>query len=399
MGNSEEGKACKPEKPSSPAPDQTSIHVYPDWAAMQAYYGPRFAVPPYFNSAVASGHAPHPYMWGPPQAMMPPYAAIYAHGGVYAHLGVPLAATASSMDTPTKSEGNTDRGLMKKLKECAMSIGGDNAEDGAYHGVSQSAETEGSSDGSDGNMAGVGQNGKKRSREGTPTVGGDGKMETRNSPVPSSEVSGASNKAIRVTAVPASVAGKVLGNVLSPSMATTALELRNTPSANPKTNSTSVPQPCVVMPNEVWLKNERELKREKRKQSNRESARRSRLRKQAESEELAKTVESLTTENMSLKTEITRLTDNSKKVKLENITLMDKLKNPQLQEQEEVILSKADDNWGVNTKNLLSRVHNSGSFDGNGNDSEMHENNSNSSARLRPLLDTSSRRANAVGAG
>uniref|UniRef100_A0A5B7A442 Putative transcriptional activator TAF-1-like isoform X2 n=1 Tax=Davidia involucrata TaxID=16924 RepID=A0A5B7A442_DAVIN len=96
MGNSEEGKPCKPEKPSSPALDQTNIHVYPDWAAMQAYYGHRVAVPPYFNSAVASGNAPHPYMWGPPQAMMPPYgapyAAIYAHGGVYAHPGVPLVS-------------------------------------------------------------------------------------------------------------------------------------------------------------------------------------------------------------------------------------------------------------------------------------------------------------------
>lgn len=31
----------------------------------QAYYGPRVAVPAYFNSAVAPGHTPHPYMWGP----------------------------------------------------------------------------------------------------------------------------------------------------------------------------------------------------------------------------------------------------------------------------------------------------------------------------------------------
>ncbi|GMP61239.1 hypothetical protein CsSME_00023778 [Camellia sinensis var. sinensis] len=95
MGNSEETKPSKPVKLSSPPFDQANnIHVYPDWAAMQAYYGARVAVPPYFNSAVASGHAPHPYMWGPPQHMMPPYgppyAAIYAHGGVYAHPGVLL---------------------------------------------------------------------------------------------------------------------------------------------------------------------------------------------------------------------------------------------------------------------------------------------------------------------
>jgi len=36
----------------------------------QAYYGPRVTMPPYYNSAVASGHAPHPYMWGPPQVVV-----------------------------------------------------------------------------------------------------------------------------------------------------------------------------------------------------------------------------------------------------------------------------------------------------------------------------------------
>lgn len=36
---------------------------------VQAYYGPRVTLPPYYNSTVASGHAPHPYMWGPPQVL------------------------------------------------------------------------------------------------------------------------------------------------------------------------------------------------------------------------------------------------------------------------------------------------------------------------------------------
>ena len=103
--------------------------------------------------------------------------------------------------------------------------------------------------------------------------------------------------------------------------------------------------------------NERELKRERRKQSNRESARRSRLRKQvqhrfspsfqcrifysqfedlynnaliflschviqAETEELATKVESLTAENSLLKSEVSRLAEKSEKLKLENATLM-----------------------------------------------------------------------------
>lgn len=37
---------------------------------LQAYYGQRVTMPPYYNSAVASGHAPHPYMWGPPQVVV-----------------------------------------------------------------------------------------------------------------------------------------------------------------------------------------------------------------------------------------------------------------------------------------------------------------------------------------
>jgi hypothetical protein len=37
---------------------------------LQAYYGQRVNIPPYFNSTVASGHAPHPYMWGPPQVVL-----------------------------------------------------------------------------------------------------------------------------------------------------------------------------------------------------------------------------------------------------------------------------------------------------------------------------------------
>jgi plant G-box-binding factor len=55
------------------------------------------------------------------------------------------------------------------------------------------------------------------------------------------------------------------------------------------------------------LQDERELKRQRRKQSNRESARRSRLRKQAECEGLAQKVVELETENAKLKDKVTIL--------------------------------------------------------------------------------------------
>ncbi|KAJ9171468.1 hypothetical protein P3X46_014835 [Hevea brasiliensis] len=423
MGNNEEGKSSKPDKSTSPAPvDQTNIHVYPDWAAMQAYYGPRVALPPYYNSAMASGHAPHPYMWGPPQPMMPPYgapyAAVYSHGGVYAHPAVPIgshphvpgvpsppaAATPVSVETPTKSIGNTDQGLMKKLKRfdgLAMSIGNvsSNAEsaEGGDHELSQSVETEGSSDGSDGNTAG----GRKRSREGKPTIGGEMKTEMQASIVPTGEVNGSSDKVLGAAVASAGVSGKSPGSVVSPGTST-ALELRNPPLNAAKTSATSIPQPCQVLPSEAWLQNERELKRERRKQSNRESARRSRLRKQAETEELAHKVESLTSENLALKSEMKQLTEKSDKLRLENTALLEKLKNSQLGRTQEIILNSSEEQRAsaVGTENLLSRVNNSASVDrSTREEGELYERNSNSGAKLHQLLGASPRaRADAVAA-
>jgi len=349
MGKSDDTRPSKPEKPSSPPQDQANVHVYPDWAAMQAYYGPRVAVPPYFNSAVASGHAPHPYMWGPPQHMMPPYgppyAAVYAHGGVYAHPGVPLAGT-PVIETPTKSSGHTDQGITKKSKGfdgLVMSMGNSNAnssDGGANLTQSQSVETETSSDRSNGNTAGVGC-GRKRSHEKTPKLGGDGKTETENSP----------------------------------------------------DGPPSVPKPCAVMPpNQAWLQNERELKRERRKQSNRESARRSRLRRQSEAEELAVKVESLNADNMTLKSEISRLAEISEKLKLENALLTDKMKNGKGGQTDAVIsLKVSEKRVPGGTENLLSRVNNTGSVDRSDEGSEMYEKNSKSGAKLHQLLDANPR--------
>ncbi|GMI98998.1 G-box binding factor 3 [Hibiscus trionum] len=358
MGNSDEGGSSKSDKSSSPSPpDQSNVHVYPDWAAMQAYYGPRVSMPPYYNSFVASGHAPPPYMWGPTQPIMPPYGApyatIYPHGGVYVHPAVPTPP----VETPTKSSGNTSQGLMKKLKGfdgLAMSIGNgsaENAEGGAETRPSQSVKTEGSTDDSDGNTTGADQTRRKRSRDGTPTVGGEGNNEAGSKPVAMREVTAT------IPAIP-------VEPVLSPGV-TTALELRNPHTMNAKSSSTSVPG---VMPSEVWILNERELKREKRKQSNRESARRSRLRKQAEAEELARKVESLTSENATLRSEINQLTEKSEKLRLENATLVEGLKNAERGYTEEIIMNKKEDK-----------------------DGGMYEKKSSSGAKLHQLLDPSPR--------
>ncbi|CAN1237580.1 G-box-binding factor 3 [Linum grandiflorum] len=411
MGNNEDGKSSSKSEKSSSQQEQANIHVYPDWAAMQAYYGPRVALPPYYNSAVASGHPPHPYMWAPPQHMMPhygaPYAAIYP-GGVYAHPAVPMGqhphgpgvssapavAAPPSAETPTKSSGNTDQSLMKKLKGfdgLAMSIGNGNGTaesgDGGDHRMSHSVDTEGSSDGSDGNTAG----GRKRSYEGRPTVGGD--LKTEGHPT---DGSNSSDKDGAVTVAS------------SRKSATPLVAMKSSDPRTPSITAAGVPPPCTVVPSETWLQypaanpNERELKRERRKQSNRESARRSRLRKQAETEELARKVEALNDENMALKSEINQLKEKSDQLRVENATLVEKLKTAELGQTQEIASNNnaADEQMGSadSTENLLSRVNNSSAACVEEEANVEDHLNPKSGAKLRQLLDASPR-ADPVPAG
>ncbi|MCO5591156.1 hypothetical protein L7F22_045137 [Adiantum nelumboides] len=75
----------------------------------------------------------------------------------------------------------------------------------------------------------------------------------------------------------------------------------------------------------MWLQDNKETKREKRKQANRESARRSRMRKQFEDEELAEKVASLTAENDSLKSEVNRLGDLYRNLSSERSALLERV--------------------------------------------------------------------------
>ena len=75
----------------------------------------------------------------------------------------------------------------------------------------------------------------------------------------------------------------------------------------------------------MWM-DERELKRQRRKQSNRESARRSRLRKQAECEELGGRVDALSTENVTLRAELDRLKEACAALNQDNSMLSGKIK-------------------------------------------------------------------------
>ncbi|CAM0953720.1 unnamed protein product [Alopecurus aequalis] len=297
-------------KTGSPPKDQPAPCPYPDWSAMQAYYGHGVMPPAYFAPPMAPGHPPPPYMWGP-QPMMPPpfgtpYAAMYPHGGAYPHPLMPMMANPLSVE-PAKSASSKDRSSNKKLKEIdgtAVSTGSGSSKktssSGDYSG-------EGSSDVND----------LKVNRTPTGHSLDDG-LDTE-------ATAAARNKDVLMGN------GAILPNQCFPSP---VIKPTVTNVANSRAIGTQVsPLPGVMIPThtgistELSFKDEREVKREKRKQSNRESARRSRLRKQAETEELAIQVESLTAENTSLRSEIGKLTKSSEKLRLENSALVVKLKD------------------------------------------------------------------------
>ncbi|GKV10615.1 hypothetical protein SLEP1_g21956 [Rubroshorea leprosula] len=97
---------------------------------------------------------------------------------------------------------------------------------------------------------------------------------------------------------------------------------------------------------QLWLQDEREVKRQRRKQSNRESARKSRLRKQAECDELAKHAEALKEENANLRSEVSRIRSEHELLLAENVSL--KVRLGELSGQEDLKYGKKDQHLSNN---------------------------------------------------
>nr|QEO19175.1 putative bZIP transcription factor 16-like isoform X2 [Cymbidium ensifolium]QEO19180.1 putative bZIP transcription factor 16-like isoform X4 [Cymbidium ensifolium] len=356
MGNSEADTPAKAPKAVA-AQEQPSITssspatpVYPDWSTFQAYS----PIPPpgFFHSTVGSSPPPHPYIWGaqhliPPYGTPPPYV-MYPHGGIYAHptmapgslpfspyaMASPNGNAEASGFPGSEAEGKSSEGKEKSpIKRSKGSLGslnlitGKNSELGKTSGASgngaysQSGDSgsEGSSEGSDAN-----------SQNDSPQKAGDAQN--------SSDAHGLQNGTARVSAQ--SMVGQAMTIVPMPTAAatcpTTNLNIgmdfwgSTNPSSIPpihgKVPATAVATPMIPgAPSELWMQDERELKRQKRKQSNRESARRSRLRKQAECEELAHRVEVLKEENASLRAEVTRIKKEHDQLILQNASLKERL--------------------------------------------------------------------------
>lgn len=380
MGTGEGGTQSKDTNPYSSLQEQPTTPAYPDWAnSFQAYYGPGVTPPPpYFASPVASGPTPPPYMWGgqpimTPYGTAPPYAAVYTHGGIYTHPSLPpgahsfsqysapsagnptevaLISVPSGIETEAKSLLGKGRNSIKKVKgnleklQIVSTKGGSgkatsNSASGAFS-QSGGSGSEGSTEGSEEDNSQTGcETGRKRSLEPL-TMNGTNATDTNNLAYNAQiEAKTTMNRSAMGLVPPAYVPGRSAVN-----LPTTNLNIgmdvwnRSAPgSATPvkgrqeTTNIVSalVPTTAQLMPgrdgvpSELLVQDERELKRQKRKQSNRESAKRSRMKKQLECEELTAKVETLTAENTTLRNELNLIAQDSEKLASENELLKEKL--------------------------------------------------------------------------
>ncbi|XP_020084568.1 bZIP transcription factor 16-like isoform X1 [Ananas comosus] len=361
--------------PTTSAP---ATPVYPDWSGFQAYS----PIPPpgFFH---ASSPQAHPYMWGA-QPIMPygtpptPYV-MYPPGGLYAHASMPpgsipfspyampspngnadcVGATAGGSEVDDKSSEGKERSPLKSSKgslgSLSMITGKNNNEMGKTSGASANgafsqsgeSETESSSEGSDANSQNDSQ---AKTSGGQESLGVAEASQSGN--VAHGSHNGISrtasqsklNPAIPVIPMPASGA---IGGVVGPTTnLNIGMDYWSTPSSSAipaihgKVPSTAIPG--ALLPAEQW--DERELKKQRRKQSNRESARRSRLRKQAECEELGQRAESLKEENASLRAEVNRLRKEYEDLLSQNASLKEKLGQLQ-QKADDPRLDKKDQNY------------------------------------------------------
>ncbi|XP_060179762.1 bZIP transcription factor 16-like isoform X1 [Lycium barbarum] len=368
MGSSEMDKSSKESKEAkdSKTPNSqeqvsttTAGPVNPDWSGFQAYS----PMPP--HGYMTSSPQPHPYMWGVQQFMPPPYGtpphpyvAMYPHG-VYAHPSMPpgsypfspfampspngVAEASVSNPGNVEVDGKSSEGKEKlPIKRSKGSLGSLNMITGKNNGpgktsgasangaYSKSAESgsEGSSEGSDAhsqNESPMNSGGRQDSADASQN--GNAAHGSQNG-APHSMIN--QTMAIVSAGGPGCIPGGPATNLNIGMDYWGAATSPSVPAMHGKV-PVSVAGGLVTagsrdsVQSQMWIQDEREIKRQKRKQSNRESARRSRLRKQAECDELAQRADVLKEENASLRAEVNRIRSEYEQLHAQNASLKERL--------------------------------------------------------------------------
>ncbi|KAK3155920.1 hypothetical protein QOZ80_2AG0100420 [Eleusine coracana subsp. coracana] len=292
----------------------TTASVYPEWPNFQAYS----AMPPhgFFPPSVAANPQAHPYMWGaqpmvPPYGTPPPPYVMYPPGTVYAHPSTPPGMHPFN-HYPMPTNGNAE---FPGAASIAPEMNG-KSEPGRTSGPSANGITSHSESGSESESDGSDANSQNDSQ----SKDNDGKQDGSSQNGTSYSASqGMVNQAMPMLPIQP---GAMVGVPGSTTNLNIGMDYWSAPgsAAVPAMHSKA---PAGSGRGDHW--DERELKKQKRKQSNRESARRSRLRKQAECEELGQRAESLRSENSSLRAELEQIRKEYEQLLSQNASLKERL--------------------------------------------------------------------------
>ncbi|KAK9165590.1 hypothetical protein Scep_000781 [Stephania cephalantha] len=284
----------KQETPIAPA--------YPDWQASMQHFIPAYGTPLTY----------HP---------------IFPHGGLYSHPNIAGPAPVTT-ETDGKGPNEEERVIMKKSKgdlgdtaggkskENVSGFGNDAASQRWLNLVALHHSPSGSEDASNSSEKNMSQQEEAKERRfdqmtGHGANGQNGTLAIESSPNAPRQSATNLNHA-SLPGKPASNSN-IRTNLWNGSSAG-AVALKSKPSE-------SDASPQVAPSRIVGHEDERELKKLKRKQSNRESARRSRLRKQEECEQLQTSVERLNNENETLKKNIKELSEKCEALSNENAAI------------------------------------------------------------------------------
>ncbi|KAL6839029.1 hypothetical protein ACP4OV_031083 [Aristida adscensionis] len=321
MASSSDEQPKPPEPPAAAAavaavPPQT----HAEWAAsLQAYYaaaGHPYAWPAqHLMAAAAAAGAPYgapvPFPVYHPGAA----AAYYAHASMAAGVPYPTSEAVAAAAAAAEGKGKGKGGAASPEKGSSGAPSGEDASRSGDSGSDESSDTRDDDTDHKDSSAPKKRKSGNTSAEGEPSQAAVVRYAAVESPYP---VKGRSASKLPVSApgraaLPNATPNLNIGIDLwsaSPALAVPAVQGEASPSL------------ALARRDGVAHMDERELKRERRKQSNRESARRSRLRKQQECEELGRKVAELTTENNALRAELDNLKKACEDMEAENSRLM-----------------------------------------------------------------------------